>query len=64
MSKFKPMLVSFDDKSFKEAQEKAQDKHLLRIQATEWIEGVLTTSNIDSQKLHEDMTQHFKELVS
>jgi hypothetical protein len=24
MSKFKPMLVSFDDKSFKEAQEKAK----------------------------------------
>jgi hypothetical protein len=30
MSKFTPMLVSFDDKSFKKAQEKAQDKHLLK----------------------------------
>ena len=64
MSKFKPMLVSFDDKSFKEAQEKAQNKHLLRVEATEWIEGVLDVSNIDVQKLHEDMTQYFKELVS
>ena len=64
MSKFKPMLVSFDDKSFKEAQEKAQNKHLLRVEATEWIEGVLDVSNIDVQKLHEDMTQYFKDLVS
>jgi len=64
MSKFTPMLVSFDDKSFKKAQEKAQDKHLLRAEATNWIENVLSISNIDVQKLHEDMTQYFKELVS
>ena len=64
MSKFKPMLVSFDDKAYKEAQEKAQEKHLLRIKATEWIEGVLSIENIDVQKLHEDMIEYFKELVS
>ena len=64
MSKFKPMLVSFDDKAYKEAQEEAQEKHLLRIKATEWIEGVLSIENIDVQKLHEDMIEYFKELVS
>ena len=40
MDKFKPILVSFDNKSFKEPQGKAQDKHLLRVEATKWIEDV------------------------
>ena len=64
MDKFKPILVSFDNKSFKEPQGKAQDKHLLRIEATNWIEDVLSIEDIDIQKLHEDMIEYFKELVS
>ena len=31
MSKFKPVLVSFDEKSYTLAQKQAQEKHILRV---------------------------------
>lgn len=37
MNKFKPMLVSFNEALYNKALAASQEKHLLRIEATNWI---------------------------
>ena len=63
MSKFKPMLVSFNEKLYNKALAASQEKHLLRIEATNWIQEVLSIEDIDTKQLHENMLKLFKELV-
>ena len=62
-SKFKPIMISFDEKSYNVAKDLASEKLELLDQASVWINNVLDPSKIDMKKLSNNMVSYFKDLI-
>ena len=65
MSKnFKPIMISFYEDDYKEAEEKAKSKLELLDKASVWIHNQLDSNiKINMRKLSVDMVTHFEDLV-
>jgi hypothetical protein len=62
-SKFKPLMVSFDEESFRIMKNKAKGKLQLLDNASVWIANTIDVPKCDMRKLSKDMVGYFKNLM-
>lgn len=66
MSQYKPMLIRFDERSYKEALSKASEKESLWREAISWIKDNFTnwkqpTDSAELNTLHNSFTEYFRD---
>ena len=63
-NKFKPLMVSFDEESYKKAQAKATEKLEMLDQASVWINNTIEIEKkINLKRLHLNMLEYFRDAI-